>query len=135
MMQMGLFLSIVRYMEMEQHIWEDHGELMLGFFSTITICPILLTLLVGIHGILLDTSENIMLHYFHFTCMLWICDFDINVYFCRDRIQFSEYLNYGYGATTNYRVKWTKNLDMNTINTMASLSFIDNDGWLQNQQF
>ncbi|KAL5070949.1 hypothetical protein RYX36_021836 [Vicia faba] len=50
-----------------------------------------------------------------------------------DRIQFSEYLNYGDGSITKYRVKWTKNLDMQTINTMASLSFINNDGWLQNQ--
>ncbi|XP_061364766.1 probable pectinesterase 29 [Gastrolobium bilobum] len=47
-----------------------------------------------------------------------------------DRVTFAEYKNFGPGADTSKRVSWTKKLDLSTINKMASLDFIDDEGWL-----
>lgn len=54
---------------------------------------------------------------------------------CRGRITFAEYGNFGPGSDPSKRVSWTKKLDLKTIENMASLKFIDTEGWLQNQQF
>lgn len=56
-------------------------------------------------------------------------------YFFRDRITFAEYGNFGPGSNMTNRVKWISKLDSNTINSMASTTFIDNEGWLKNEQF
>ncbi|KAG5051213.1 hypothetical protein JHK87_003411 [Glycine soja] len=50
------------------------------------------------------------------------------------RITFAEYGNFGPGSDPSKRVSWTKKLDLKTIENMASLKFIDTEGWLQNQQ-
>ncbi|KAK2453547.1 pectinesterase [Trifolium repens] len=52
-----------------------------------------------------------------------------------DHIQFSEYKNYGPGSNTNNRVKWMKKLDLRTVTRMASIGFIDDEGWVKNQLF
>ncbi|KAK2453545.1 pectinesterase [Trifolium repens] len=52
-----------------------------------------------------------------------------------DRIQFSEYQNYGPGSNTSNRVKWMKQLDLPTVTKMTSIGFIDDDGWVKNQLF
>jgi hypothetical protein len=59
----------------------------------------------------------------------------ISIYYYRDHIQFSEYKNYGPGSNTNNRVKWMKKLDLRTVTRMASIGFIDDEGWIKNQLF
>ncbi|KAJ7950625.1 Pectinesterase [Quillaja saponaria] len=52
-----------------------------------------------------------------------------------DLLTFAEYGCFGPGADTSNRVKWEKNLDLKTIEELTSMSFIDSEGWLQNQPF
>ncbi|KAE8717556.1 hypothetical protein F3Y22_tig00110044pilonHSYRG00175 [Hibiscus syriacus] len=47
------------------------------------------------------------------------------------QLTFVEYKNYGPGAYKSKRVKWLKNLNARTVAKLTSMSFIDNDGWLQ----
>ncbi|KAF7807344.1 putative pectinesterase 29 [Senna tora] len=52
-----------------------------------------------------------------------------------NQITFAEYGCYGDGSDTSERVKWTKKLDVATVEQMTSMSFIDSEGWLQTQIF
>ncbi|RDX83478.1 putative pectinesterase 29, partial [Mucuna pruriens] len=52
-----------------------------------------------------------------------------------DRVTFAEYANFGPGSDTSKRVNWTKMLDLKTMETMTSTTFIDTEGWLQHQPF
>lgn len=49
------------------------------------------------------------------------------------QITFAEYGNHGPGSDTSRRVNWEKKLNVDMVNKLTSLSYIDNDGWLQNQ--
>nr|KYP50009.1 putative pectinesterase 29 [Cajanus cajan] len=49
-------------------------------------------------------------------------------------ITFAEYGNSGPGADKSKRVSWMKNLDSETINMLASTSFIDKEGWIKIEQ-
>ncbi|KAK4263217.1 hypothetical protein QN277_028662 [Acacia crassicarpa] len=52
------------------------------------------------------------------------------------RVTFAEYECFGPGSNTSQRVSWSKNnLDSMFVEQMANLSFIDSEGWLQNQLF
>jgi hypothetical protein len=129
-----LFLRIVMCLEMVQHIWEDHGEHMPEFFSTMQICPTLYYLLVGIHGISLVMSKFPLFH-LNYLVIYGFGFWSISIYYYRDHIQFSEYKKYGPGSNTNNRVKWMKKLDLRTVTRMASIGFIDDEGWVKNQLF
>ncbi|XVE81374.1 hypothetical protein DITRI_Ditri15bG0058400 [Diplodiscus trichospermus] len=50
-----------------------------------------------------------------------------------NQLTFAEYGNYGPGSDTSRRVSWVKKLDVKTVEKMISISFIDNEGWLQSQ--
>ncbi|XP_004498727.3 probable pectinesterase 29 [Cicer arietinum] len=52
-----------------------------------------------------------------------------------DRIEFAEYGNIGPGSNTFNRVNWAKQYNGQTVNSLASLRFIDEDGWLEHEQF
>ncbi|XP_061364763.1 probable pectinesterase 29 [Gastrolobium bilobum] len=47
-----------------------------------------------------------------------------------DRITFAEYDNFGPGAKTSKRVNWTTKLGLSTVKELASLKFIDTEGWV-----
>ncbi|KAK7308633.1 hypothetical protein VNO77_42252 [Canavalia gladiata] len=51
------------------------------------------------------------------------------------RLTFAEYGNFGPGSNTSKRVSWTKKLDLKTIEKMASVNFIDTEGWIQTMLF
>ncbi|XP_028792302.1 probable pectinesterase 29 [Neltuma alba] len=53
-----------------------------------------------------------------------------------NRVTFAEYDCFGPGSNTSQRVSWSKNkLDSLYVDQMANMSFIDSEGWLQNQLF
>ncbi|RYR24588.1 hypothetical protein Ahy_B02g058098 [Arachis hypogaea] len=47
---------------------------------------------------------------------------------------FFEYGNFGSGSDTSKRVNWIIKLDLETINMMTSMNFIDSEGWLHHNQ-
>ncbi|KAK4258292.1 hypothetical protein QN277_007753 [Acacia crassicarpa] len=52
------------------------------------------------------------------------------------QVTFAEYGCFGPGSNTSQRVSWSKtNLDSMFVKQMANMSFIDSEGWLQNQLF
>ncbi|KAI9080654.1 hypothetical protein K1719_037411 [Acacia pycnantha] len=54
----------------------------------------------------------------------------------RKRVTFAEYGCFGPGSNTSQRVSWSMNkLDSMFVEQMANMSFIDSEGWLQNQLF
>ncbi|KAI4345369.1 hypothetical protein L6164_012499 [Bauhinia variegata] len=53
-----------------------------------------------------------------------------------DKLTFVEYGCFGPGSNTSQRVKWAKsNVDLVSLEQLASTSFVDSEGWLQNQPF
>jgi len=60
-MEMGLFSIIAMCLEMEQLIWGDHGEVMLGFCFTRPTSPTLYNLLGGMHGDIIQMSMFVFL--------------------------------------------------------------------------
>ncbi|GMY26826.1 probable pectinesterase 29 [Fagus crenata] len=52
-----------------------------------------------------------------------------------DQLTYVEHGCYGPGANTSKRVKWLKTMSVNDLQQFTSISFIDNEGWLNNQPF
>ncbi|CAI0380324.1 unnamed protein product, partial [Linum tenue] len=48
---------------------------------------------------------------------------------------YAEYGNFGPGADTSNRVSWEKKLSVDVWEKMTSMSFINEDGWLQRQPY
>ncbi|XVF65145.1 hypothetical protein PTKIN_Ptkin09bG0223100 [Pterospermum kingtungense] len=46
-------------------------------------------------------------------------------------LTFAEHGNHGPGADTSKRVSWEKKLNVGTVKRLTSISYIDNEGWLQ----
>lgn len=51
------------------------------------------------------------------------------------QLTFAEDSCFGSGSSTSRRVSWEKKLSEESVKQLTSLSFIDNDGWLENQPF
>ena len=59
-----------------------------------------------------------------------------NVFFeygSRNKITFVEEGNIGPGADKSKRVPWMKRMSNEELNKFTSLSYIDNEGWLNNK--
>ena len=58
------------------------------------------------------------------------------MYICfddRNQLSYSEVNCTGPGATQAGRVSWMKNLSPNELEGLVNMSFIDQEGWLENQ--
>ncbi|XP_022138633.1 probable pectinesterase 29 [Momordica charantia] len=49
------------------------------------------------------------------------------------QLTYAEYGCYGPGSDMSHRVKWEKKLSSEEIRQLTSMSFVDTEGWLQNQ--
>ncbi|KAK4798727.1 hypothetical protein SAY86_031053 [Trapa natans] len=52
-----------------------------------------------------------------------------------NKLTFSEYNCYGEGASTSQRVSWEKKLGWSTVKELASMAYVDPDGWLKDQPY
>ncbi|XP_023548294.1 probable pectinesterase 29 [Cucurbita pepo subsp. pepo] len=50
-----------------------------------------------------------------------------------DQLTYAEYGCYGPGSDMSHRVKWEKKLDLDEIQQLTDMSFIDTEGWMQDQ--